>query len=149
MYTTKQSLKQFFKWNGVYRNYAMKKEKQIFSLTPSARDRINNILTEKRIESDKAIIGIRVSTKSGGCNGLTYKMDFIEEIPKGDDIVKDNDITIAVDPRALLAVIGTEMDYITSPVKSEFIFNNPNAVSHCGCGESFSIEKPKSLYSEE
>lgn len=104
MFTTKrQQLNQIFK---ATRRHYPGKEKQIFSLTPSARERINNILNEKRIESEKHIIGIRVSTKSGGCNGLTYKMDFIEEIPKGDDVVKDNDIIIAVDPRALLAVIG-------------------------------------------
>lgn len=59
--------------------------------------------------------------------------------------MKDNNIVIAVDPRALLAVIGTEMDFVESPIKSEFVFNNPNATSHCGCGESFSIGQPKSL----
>jgi len=89
-----------------------------------------------------------VSTKSGGCNGLVWTMDYIDEVPKGHDVVKEDNITIAVDPRALIAVIGTEMDYVESPVRSEFVFKNPNSVAECGCGQSFSIAKPQSIYKE-
>jgi len=111
----------------------------------SKENRINNILEEQRQDSKKDIIGIRVSTKSGGCNGWVYKMDFIEVVPKGDDVVQVDDITISVDPRALIQVIGTELDYVESPIASEFIFNNPNSDNQCGCGKSFSLKQPLSL----
>eukprot|EP01126_Amoeba_proteus_P042228 TRINITY_DN4584_c0_g1_i5.p1 TRINITY_DN4584_c0_g1~~TRINITY_DN4584_c0_g1_i5.p1 ORF type:complete len:130 (-),score=12.86 TRINITY_DN4584_c0_g1_i5:45-434(-) len=108
--------------------------KDIFTLTPSAKNRIKQL-----IEGKEDFIGIRVGTKSGGCNGLRYSMDFIKKIPEGDDVVTCDDLTISVEPKALLAVIGTEMDFVESPVKSEFVFRNPNAVAQCGCGESFTV----------
>lgn len=66
-------------------------------------------------------------------------MDFVREIPPGDEIVQDKGVTIAVAPKALLAVVGTEMDYVDTKLKSEFVFHNPNAIGTCGCGESFNV----------
>lgn len=64
-------------------------------------------------------------------------MEFVKEIPSGDEVVESDGVKISVAPKALLAVIGTEMDYVDNQLKSEFVFNNPNATSLCGCGESF------------
>eukprot|EP01127_Copromyxa_protea_P002159 TRINITY_DN1204_c0_g1_i1.p1 TRINITY_DN1204_c0_g1~~TRINITY_DN1204_c0_g1_i1.p1 ORF type:complete len:123 (+),score=20.33 TRINITY_DN1204_c0_g1_i1:224-592(+) len=108
--------------------------KAIFALTPTAKSRIKELM-----EEHDGAIGIRVGTKAGGCNGLRYHMEYIKSVPAGDDVVKCEDITIAVEPKALLAVVGTEMDYVSDPLRSEFVFRNPNATGQCGCGESFSI----------
>ncbi len=125
--------------------------KSIFNLTPAAKNRIRTIIAQRKAETQLgeilsflvvdllAPIGIRIGTKSGGCNGLMYQFNFIDEIPQGDDIVRDEDITITVEPKALLAVVGTEMDFVENEVRSEFVFKNPNATNECGCGESFSI----------
>uniref|UniRef100_A0A6B2LSV9 Core domain-containing protein n=1 Tax=Arcella intermedia TaxID=1963864 RepID=A0A6B2LSV9_9EUKA len=107
-------------------------------MTDAAKSRIRYLLQNNPIDQ-KPAKGIRVGTKAGGCNGWRYTMDFISEIPKGDEIVQDEDITVVVDPKALLAIIGTEMDYIDEDLKQEFVFNNPNASASCGCGESFSF----------
>lgn len=71
---------------------------------------------------------------------LSFCSSHLPQIPFGDDVLTDEDITITVEPKALLQVIGTEMDFVQSPVRSEFIFRNPNATSECGCGESFSTD---------
>jgi iron-sulfur cluster assembly accessory protein len=97
--------------------------KAIFKLTPTAKARIKELMEEH--EGDDELmpahslvgsIGIRVGTKAGGCNGLRYHMEYIKAVPAGDDVVTWEDITIAVEPKALLAVVGTEMDYVSDPV---------------------------------
>lgn len=100
--------------------------RSIFNLTPTAKARIKEMMDEHEgligcfHDSDQFVgsIGIRVGTKAGGCNGLRYHMEYIKAIPPGDDVVTCEDITIAVEPKALLAVVGTEMDYVSDPVSS-------------------------------
>ena len=112
----------------------IKPNKALFSLTSSAKTRLRHLITNHKTPA----AGIRVGVKKGGCNGYVYTMTFAEKVLPTDEIVKDEDITVIVDPKAVFAITGTEMDYVTSKLKSEFVFTNPNAKGTCGCGESFS-----------
>ncbi|KAF2078243.1 hypothetical protein CYY_000433 [Polysphondylium violaceum] len=105
--------------------------KAIFSLTDSASKRIREIMKENKIEN---CIGLRLGVKERGCSGMSYTLDFATQKNKLDEVVTDKD------SKALLSVIGTEMDYIEEPIKKEFIFINPNATNTCGCGESFTTK---------
>jgi len=77
--------------------------------------------------------------KSGGCSGMSYVMDFADGGIKGDEKIEDRGAIVYIDPMALMFVVGTEMDYVETGMKSEFVFNNPNEKAKCGCGESFHV----------
>lgn len=85
--------------------------------------------------------GVKIDVKRRGCNGYSYVMDYVkkEDINKMDEVVEDKGVKVVIDNRALLFVVGTEMDFIDNEIKSEFVFNNPNAKGTCGCGESFHV----------
>ncbi|EAL67313.1 hypothetical protein DDB_G0280173 [Dictyostelium discoideum AX4] len=113
-------------------------KKAIFSMTDSALKRVKEIMNDKKIDN---CIGLRLGIKERGCSGMSYTLDFATQKNKFDEtVVADKDINIIVDSKALLSVIGTEMDYIEEPIKKEFIFINPNATNTCGCGESFTTK---------
>ncbi|EGC38335.1 hypothetical protein DICPUDRAFT_28921 [Dictyostelium purpureum] len=113
-------------------------KKAIFSMTDSAIKRVKEIMKDNKIDN---CIGLRLGVKQRGCSGMSYTLDFATTKNKFDEtVVADKDINIIVDSKALLSVIGTEMDYIEEPIKKEFIFINPNATNTCGCGESFSTK---------
>ncbi|KYQ99677.1 iron-sulfur cluster assembly 1 like protein [Tieghemostelium lacteum] len=116
-------------------------KKAIFSLTDSASKRLHEIMKENKMEH---CIGLKLGVKQKGCSGLAYTLDYATQKNKLDEIVTDNGINIIVDSKALMSVIGTEMDYITDDSKKEFIFINPNATSTCGCGESFTTKDTSS-----
>ncbi len=88
---------------------------------------------------DEATIGLRVGVRSGGCSGMSYTMDFVTEAGPHDEIVEDKGVTVLIDPKAIMYLIGTEMDFVAEKLQSGFVFNNPNEKGRCGCGESFHI----------
>ncbi len=107
----------------------------IISVTDRAADRVKAIIAK----SDKSISGLKIGVKKGGCAGMEYSMDYVEQAETGDDIVQTKDITLYVDKSAMMFLLGTEMDFETSTFSSGFVFKNPNQVSACGCGESVEI----------
>jgi iron-sulfur cluster assembly protein len=108
---------------------------QVMRITDIAAERVREIIEN----SEKPIVGVRVGVKNGGCAGMSYTMDFAEEIGKFDEVVEDKGVKIVVDPKAVMFLLGTEMDYKVEKLSSVFVFNNPNQTSACGCGESVAI----------
>ena len=108
--------------------------KAAISLTPSALERVKELM-----QKNPDMSGLRVGVRTRGCNGLTYTLEFAKEKNKFDEVVEQNGVKIFIDAKAQLTLLGTEMDYVKSVLSSEFVFNNPNIKSTCGCGESFQV----------
>ncbi|MDA8892977.1 iron-sulfur cluster assembly accessory protein [Hyphomicrobiales bacterium] len=107
----------------------------LLSLTPSAIERLRDI--NKSSSNDN--VAVKLGVKNGGCAGMAYTMDYINEVSQNDEVIKIDDITLVIDPKAILFLLGTEMDYEESTLNSGFIFNNPNQTDACGCGESVTL----------
>ena len=105
------------------------------SLTDRAAERIKLIMS--RTETPK--IGVRLGVKNGGCAGMEYTMDYAETRDPLDEVVEDKGVMILIEPKAVLFLLGTQMDYEEGVMSSGFIFNNPNQTDACGCGESVTI----------
>ena len=120
---------------------------QVMRLTEGAAERIKDILSK----SDKPIAGVRVGVKNGGCAGMSYTMEYAEAANAYDEVVEDKGVKLLIDPKAVLFLLGTEMDFQTTKLSSQFVFNNPNQTSACGCGESVAISpaKPDALQAAE
>ena len=110
-------------------------QRNIMSITEAAASRVRSML-EKR---DPAPAGLRIGVKSKGCSGLSYSMEYAEEIDPRDEVVEANGIRVLVESSAVMFLAGTEMDYVEDSMKAGFVFRNPNETSRCGCGESFSV----------
>ncbi len=108
---------------------------QVMRLTESAAERIKEIMAK----IDTPVAGLRVGVKNGGCAGMSYTMEYAESANPTDEVVEDKGVRILIDPRAVLFLLGTEMDYKTDRMSSQFVFNNPNQTSACGCGESVQL----------
>ena len=104
-------------------------------LTEAAASRIKDILAR----ADKPVAGVRVGVKNGGCAGMSYTMEYVEQINPTDEIVDDKGVRLLIDPKAVLFLLGTEMDYKVDKLSTQFVFNNPNQTSACGCGESVQL----------
>ena len=111
----------------------------VMTLTPAAAERVKTIVKT----SDNAE-GIRVSIKKDGCAGMEYAIDLATEVNEKDDRIERDGATVFVAPEAVLYLLGTEMDYEVTKLRSGFVFNNPNQTSACGCGESVEL-KPADL----
>tara|TARA_B100000941_G_scaffold286264_1_gene259511 strand:- start:174 stop:509 length:336 start_codon:yes stop_codon:yes gene_type:complete len=108
---------------------------QAIKLSDNAAKRIKEIMANAADET----IGVRVGVKSGGCAGLSYIMEYAREIRKNEEVIEDKGVKVLIDPKAIIYLLGTEMDYKTDEFTSQFIFKNPNETERCGCGESFKI----------
>ncbi|HSI42469.1 MAG TPA: iron-sulfur cluster assembly accessory protein [Xanthobacteraceae bacterium] len=113
-------------------------------LTDAAANRVRDIIAR----ADKPIAGVRVGVKNGGCAGMEYTMEFAEEIGRFDEVVEDKGVKVIIDPKAILYLLGTEMDFKADKLSAQFVFNNPNQTSACGCGESVAITPAKSEAAE-
>jgi iron-sulfur cluster assembly protein len=111
------------------------------TLTDAAADRIRSIIAG----SDNPAQALRVGVKNGGCAGMEYTMEWAGEQKPLDEVVEDKGVKILIDPKAVLFLLGTQMDYQVSTLKSGFVFNNPNQTSACGCGESVSIKPAEAV----
>jgi iron-sulfur cluster assembly protein len=109
---------------------------QVVSLTPAAADRVREIIAR----SESPIAGLRVGVKNGGCAGQEYVLDYAESVDPLDEVVTDQDVTILVQPSAVLFLLGTVIDYEVTRLSSKFVFRNPNQTDACGCGESVTIQ---------
>jgi len=109
--------------------------KKIMTLSDLAIDQIKLLLAKR----GKPVLGIRIGVKSGGCSGLSYFIEYADSKNQFDEIVEDKGVTVLVDPKALMYLIGTEMDYAETKFKAGFTFTNPNEKAKCGCGKSFSV----------
>lgn len=105
------------------------------TLTDAAADRVKEIMSGM----DNDILGLRVGIKKGGCAGFEYIMEYAQKIEPLDEVIKTKDVTVLIDSKALLFLLGTEMDYVTEKMSSKFTFTNPNQTSACGCGESVEL----------
>ncbi|WP_342151088.1 iron-sulfur cluster assembly accessory protein [Methylorubrum sp. SB2] len=108
---------------------------KVISLTDRAAERVKAIMAD----AERPIAGLRVGVKNGGCAGMSYTMEYAEERKAGEDVIEDRGVTVFIDPKAVLFLLGTEMDFQTTKLSSQFVFNNPNQTSACGCGESVAI----------
>ena len=108
---------------------------QVIKLSNNAAKRIKEILSK----SNDSPIGVRVGVKSGGCAGMSYIMEYAKDIKPNEEIVEDKGVKVLIDPKAIMYLLGTEMDYKKEKFSSQFIFKNPNETERCGCGESFKV----------
>jgi iron-sulfur cluster assembly protein len=112
---------------------------QVMSVTDAAAAKVREILGR----FDPPLAGLRVGVKNAGCAGMTYTLDPVEEPNPADDIVTDKGVTLYVDSKAVLFLLGSVMDHRTTKFSSGFVFENPNQVGECGCGESVKLEPAK------
>ena len=120
---------------------------KVLTLTDAAANRVKDIIAR----AERPIVGVRVGVRNGGCAGMSYTMEYAESRNPLDEVVEDKGVTVLIDPKAVLFLLGTEMDFQTTKLASQFVFNNPNQTSACGCGESVAITPatPNALQSAE
>jgi iron-sulfur cluster assembly protein len=112
---------------------------QVVRLTETAAARIKDVIAR----ANKPVAGVRVGVKNGGCAGMEYTMEYADAVNPADEVVEDKGVKILIDPKAVLFLLGTEMDYKVEKLSAQFIFNNPNQTGACGCGESVQLTPAK------
>lgn len=105
------------------------------TITDNAAQHIRDLLSKR----EKPSVGIKVGIRTRGCSGLSYTIEYADEIGKYDEVVEDKGVTVLIDPKAVMFLLGTEMDFKDEKFKSGFVFTNPNEKGRCGCGESFNV----------
>ena len=108
---------------------------KVVTLTDAAAMRVREIMER----GDKPYMGLRVGVKNGGCAGQEYVLEYAQSPGPLDEVVEDHGVTILIEPKAVLFLIGTVIDYETTKLSAKFVFNNPNETDACGCGESVTI----------
>ncbi len=113
---------------------------KVVTLSDAAAERVKEIMARKALEEpEKPYAGLRVGVKNGGCAGSEYILEYAEAADPLDEVIEDHGVTILIDPKAVLFLIGAEIDYEVSRLSSKFVFRNPNETDACGCGESVTI----------
>jgi iron-sulfur cluster assembly protein len=113
----------------------MSTSNQILEVTDLASTKVQELLSSR----GKPSVGIRVGVKQGGCSGLSYYIEYADEVDKYDEVVEGRGVKILIQPKAVMYLLGTTMDYMDTKIKSGFVFKNPNEKGKCGCGESFHV----------
>ena len=108
---------------------------QVIKLSQNAAERIKDIMSKAEDET----IGVRVGVQSGGCAGMSYIMEYAKDIKPNEEVIEDKGVKVFIDPKAIMYLLGTEMDYKKENFSSQFVFKNPNETERCGCGESFKV----------
>lgn len=109
--------------------------KALITVTDRALERIKYLINKR----SKPSLGVKILVESGGCSGLRYKIEYADTLNQFDEVIEIDDVKILIDPKAILHIIGTEMDFVQEQFKSGFVFSNPNEKGRCGCGESFHV----------
>lgn len=107
----------------------------ILTITEAAAERIKTMLRDR----GKSSHGIRVGVRAKGCTGLSYTLEFVDEESAYDEKVEEQGVRVFIDPKAVMFILGSSMDYIEDKLSSGFVFTNPNEKGRCGCGESFHV----------
>jgi iron-sulfur cluster assembly protein len=107
----------------------------ILTITEAAAERVKVLLNGR----DKPSYGIRIGVRAKGCNGLSYTLEFADEAGPYDDVIETYGVKVLVDPKAVMFILGSRMDYVEDKLSSGFVFENPNQKGTCGCGESFHV----------
>ena len=108
---------------------------KVVTLTERAAERVREIMAK----AEKPYAGLRVGVKNGGCAGQEYVLEYADAAAPLDEVVEDKGVTILIEPKAVLFLIGSQIDYETTKLASRFVFHNPNETDACGCGESVTI----------
>ena len=107
----------------------------MIALTDSAATKVHELIDAEGDES----LALRVAVRPGGCSGFSYQLDFAREIEPGAEVIEVEGIRLVIEPRAVMYVLGTEVDFVEDKLGAQFVFRNPNEKARCGCGESFSV----------
>lgn len=108
---------------------------KVLTLTPAAADRVRRLMEGK----GQSVLGLKIGIKKGGCAGMEYTLDWVDSVSKFDEVVEQDGARVIIDPQAVLYLLGTEMDWKVDRLSAQFVFNNPNQSSACGCGESVNL----------
>ena len=108
----------------------------MIKLTESAVNRVREMVAQR-----EAVIGLRIGVTESGCSGYSYALDFAESVTDDDTVIEQGDIKVVIDEASMPILDGVELDFVKQGLNQSFKFNNPNVVSSCGCGESFSTTK--------
>ncbi|MEX0644350.1 MAG: Fe-S cluster assembly scaffold SufA [Parvularculaceae bacterium] len=112
---------------------------KVVTLTDAAAARMQEIMGD----AEKKFVGVRIGVKNGGCAGMEYVMDYATEAQPLEEVVEENGIKVFIDPKAILFLIGTEIDFVKEKLAQRFVFRNPNQTDACGCGESVTLAPAK------
>ena len=112
---------------------------KVVTLSDAAAARVKEIMAK----ADKPYVGLRVGVKNGACAGQEYVLEYAETREPLDEVIEDKGVTILVEPKAVLFLVGSEIDYEVTKLSAKFVFRNPNETDACGCGESVTIQPAK------
>lgn len=112
---------------------------KVVTLTDRAASQMREIMAA----ANENYIGVRVGVKNGGCAGMEYEMSYATEAKPFEEVVEENGVRVLIDPKAILFLLGAEIDFVTEKLSQRFVFNNPNQTDACGCGESVTIVPAK------